>query len=144
MNLAIHPANACDLDALVAIENQSFAGPNWIREDFLKHDCLVAEVDGTVAGFVVFRELFSGDSDTPAEQEILNVAVAPEHRGKGVAKELMNQALNRSGDFFLEVRESNSAARQLYRKLGFVDVARRPNYYQFPSETAIVMKMKRC
>lgn len=144
MNVAIRPANASDLDVLVAIEDQSFKAPNWAREDFLKHECLVAECDGKVTGFVVFREIFAGDAETLAEREILNIAVAPEHRGKGLAKALMAEILRGSGEFFLEVRESNSAARQLYRKLGFVEVARRPNYYESPSETAIVMKMKRC
>lgn len=144
MNIGIRPAIAGDLDALVAIEDQSFSAPNWRREDFLKHECLVVECDSKVAGFIVFREVFAGGAETHAEREILNLAVAPEHRGKGLAKALMMQVLSRSGKFFLEVRESNAAARQLYRKLGFIEVARRPNYYQFPNETAIVMNMKRC
>jgi ribosomal-protein-alanine N-acetyltransferase len=42
----------------------------------------------------------------------------------------------------LEVRESNVAARRLYERLGFAEIARRPNYYSSPVETAIVMEMK--
>jgi ribosomal protein S18 acetylase RimI-like enzyme len=133
-----------DLDVLVGIEDQCFAAPNWGREDFENHDCLVAECDGKVAGFIVFRELFPGDGENATQWEILNVAVAPVQRRRGLAKTLMIEVLRRSGEFFLEVRESNLAARELYCSLGFVEVGRRPKYYQFPEETAIVMKMKRC
>ena len=145
MKFGVRSALPSDLDVLVRIEDQSFIAPNWTREDFLKHECLVAECGpGKVAGFVVFHEVFTGNAAALAEREILNLAVAPEYRSKGVATMLMREVLNRSGEFFLEVRESNSAARQLYRKLGFMEIARRPNYYETPKETAIVMKMKRC
>ena len=144
MSFAIRPAGAPDLDALIAIEDQCFSAANWTRDDFLKHECLVAECNGKVAAFIVLQDVFAGDAQNPAEREILNVAVAPEHRRKGLAKALMMEVLQRSGEFFLEVRESNSAARQLYRTLGFIEIAQRPNYYQSPDETAIVMKMKRC
>ena len=144
MKFAIRPAKASDTDALVAIEDECFESPNWAREDFLEHKCLVADCDGKVAALIVFRDLFAGDTQTPAEREILNIAVTPDYRRKGLAKALMMEVLQRSGEFFLEVRESNLAARQLYCGLGFVEIARRPNYYQSPVETAIVMKMKRC
>ena len=144
MKFAIRPVKASDVDALVAIEDECFAAPNWTRDDFLEHQCLVADCDGKVAALIVFRDVFAGDTQSPAEREILNIAVAPEYRRKGLAKALVMEVLQRSGEFFLEVRESNGAARQLYGRLGFIEIARRPNYYQSPVETAIVMKMKRC
>jgi ribosomal protein S18 acetylase RimI-like enzyme len=48
------------------------------------------------------------------------------------------------GSWFLEVRESNSAALNLYRNMGFQEVSRRPNYYQDTGETAVVMKLQSC
>ena len=50
----------------------------------------------------------------------------------------------RPGEFFLEVRESNLAARDLFRKLGFEQVGVRPGYYDHPAEAAIVMRVRSC
>ena len=49
-----------------------------------------------------------------------------------------------TGNFYLEVRESNQAARNLYKSMGFQEVNIRPEYYQFPLEAAIVMKFHSC
>jgi ribosomal-protein-alanine N-acetyltransferase len=92
-------------------------------------------VDGQLAGFVVSRKIAEG------EREILNVAVHPKFRRLGVATELLKSELKRSpGAQFLEVRESNTAARQLYEQLGFKVVGARPGYYENPPETGIVMR----
>jgi [ribosomal protein S18]-alanine N-acetyltransferase len=142
VNLSIRRAEPDDVPALVTIENESFASPNWNGRDFLKYECYVAEIDGNIAGFLVSRELFGGDADSPPQREILNVAVAPVHRRRGVATALISHQLTEPGQLFLEVRESNVAAQKLYQKLGFIEVARRSNYYSSPVETAIVMNMK--
>ena len=79
------------------------------------------------------------------EREILNLAVAPEFRRKGVARALFEHAMrNFSGDVFLEVRESNGLAIELYKSLGFKELSRRAGYYDAPPETAIVMKFHSC
>ena len=78
------------------------------------------------------------------EREILNLAVAPNYRRSRVATALLKHELSREATHFLEVRESNVAAVALYRKCGFVEVGRRAGYYEFPTETAIVMSMKKC
>lgn len=127
-----------DAVLLAEIERDSFPHPDWTPDEFLRYDCLVAEVDGVVAGFLVSRLVFI---DTP-EHEILNLAVTPVYRRLGVAKALLKTQIERGGSHYLEVRESNLAARQLYEAVGFSEIGRRPNYYSMPCETAIVMKMK--
>ena len=131
-----------DLDVLVEIEQECFARPHWDAVSFLKYDCIVAEVDGQIAGFLVSRQVLPAVNGARAEREILNVAVVPRFRCLGIATTLLQHELARPATHYLEVRESNAAARQLYEKIGFFEVGRRPDYYDFPIETAIVMKMK--
>ena len=78
------------------------------------------------------------------EGYISNVAVSPEHRRQGVADALISELLHRADELSLsfvtlEVRDSNAPARALYEKHGFKDVGRRKNYYDFPTEDAILM-----
>ena len=113
-------------------------------DDFLADECTIAEIDGRIAGFLVARQTFPAADGSPAEREILNVAVANRYRRQGIGTALLQNELGRRAVCFLEVRESNGAALALYRKLGFVEVGRRPQYYDAPVETAIVMKMKWC
>ncbi len=135
-------ATEADLPALLAIERQSFPQPHWSAADFLEYRCTLAEVEGKVAGFLVARQTFSGDSKSPAQCEILNVAVALPFRRAGIATFLLKHELASGSIYFLEVRESNVAAQTLYRKLGFREIGRREKYYGNPLETAIVMQVK--
>ena len=135
-------AKPADLPALLEIESQSFAEPHWIGDDFLRYKCVVAEVNDSVVGFLVVRETFAGDDRERAEREILNVAVAPPFRHRGIASSLLRNEIGSGAVYFLEVRESNRAAQALYTKLGFIEIARRAKYYRKPAETAIVMQVK--
>jgi ribosomal-protein-alanine N-acetyltransferase len=127
---------------LLEIEGQSFSVPNWGALEFTTYETWVAEVAGRIAGFLVVRQTFAGEDGEGCEREILNVAVAPDFRRKGVAMFLLRHELDLGTVHFLEVRESNTAAQALYRKLGFVEVGRRSKYYDHPEETAIVMLLK--
>ncbi len=80
------------------------------------------------------------------ELHINNIASHPEHRKLGVAQNLILMALEEGKRrcvryVLLEVRASNEAAQALYRKLGFAYIARRRDYYRFPTEDAFVMKL---
>jgi ribosomal-protein-alanine N-acetyltransferase len=80
------------------------------------------------------------------EWEIENVVVDPGLRRQGIARlliqEVLRQARDRDAtDVFLEVRESNVAARGLYSKLGFAEQGRRPRYYHDPQEDAVLMRL---
>jgi len=142
--LRIRAAEPDDAEQLVEIEKQSFSHQHWKADEFFQYDTIVAEVEGRVAGFLVSRQTFAGDTASLPEREILNLAVAPAFRRMGIGSALLAEELRASADFFLEVRESNLAAQALYRLFGFDEAGRRASYYQFPAETAIVMKMKKC
>lgn len=143
MTLLIRPATPPEASLLAEIERESFGRPHWTLDDFRRYDCLVAESDGRIVGFLVSRQTLAPLDGLPSEREILNVAVLPAHRRLGVASALLKEELKRDSIFFLEVRKSNTSAQELYRRFGFAEIARRQNYYQLPSETAIVMRMKR-
>jgi ribosomal-protein-alanine N-acetyltransferase len=99
---------------------------------------LVAVERGSVVGYVI--------GQTAADEgEILNLGVAPAHRGRGVGHALVERMLallhERGAEVaYLEVRESNSAAQHLYQSLGFREVARRRRYYRRPVEDAVVLR----
>lgn len=112
--VTIRPALPADTPALFSIERRCFAQPHWDEKSFLTYDCLVACVDGVIAGFLVSRHVFLPTSDAAGEREILNVAVDLPYRGRGLGERLLQAELERGGIHFLEVRESNLAARGLY------------------------------
>jgi ribosomal-protein-alanine N-acetyltransferase len=71
--------------------------------------------------------------------------VAPSARRRGIARALLERIMAEVMEagvraLYLEVRESNSAARALYRTLGFEQVGQRRGYYQHPSEDALVLR----
>jgi polysaccharide biosynthesis protein PslH len=137
--ISIRPAAPSDLEAVFRIQAASPEAAQWPVEAYQGADCLVA-VDAQVAGFIAFRQTSGGAPD--AEWEILNLAVAPARRRRGIARRLIEELLNRfPALWFLEVRESNSAAIRLYQSLGFERVGIRPEYYQDSREAAIVMRI---
>ncbi len=125
-----------------AIEQSVFADP-WSTQDF--RDCLssdalfrVAETRDCVAGYVVAL-------DAADEGEILNLAVAPGGRRRGLGRALVLEVLDALAgrgvrQVYLEVRESNAPARALYAAHGFTEVGRRKQYYRRPVEDAIVLR----
>jgi ribosomal protein S18 acetylase RimI-like enzyme/glycosyltransferase involved in cell wall biosynthesis len=137
--LFIRPMGAADFAAVAAIQSASPNAAQWSPADYLDYSSWVAELESRVAGFLVTRAV-SAD-----EREILNLAVAPEHQRCNVATRLLQWEIESSrGRYFLEVRESNRAARKLYEKLGFAVIQKRPEYYSGPSEAAIVMSLQSC
>ncbi len=136
--LRIRPAVREDLEAIARIQEASPAAAQWPPEDYLRYTCLVAVSGEEVAGFAVLRR-------TGEEYELLNLAVAPERRRRGVGRRLVAAVLERApGPVFLEVRASNEAARRLYEACGFRPVGLRRNYYRNPTESAIVMRFQSC
>ncbi len=121
-----------DLPSIERIQAASHSASQWEPGTYFDFEVFVAELDGNVAGFLVSR-------DVGGEIEVLNLAVAPESRRRGVAKGLL--ASLPPLDIFLEVRESNSLARQLYSSLGYSVVGTREAYYENPVESALVMRL---
>src|SRR5437868_6113279 len=118
--LMVRTATTADLDAVAAIQAAAPEAAQWNPADYLDHGFLIAVREKTVAGFLVFRQ------SAPDEREILNLAVSPEFRRQNVGRSLF-AAGNKgfSGSVFLEVRESNVAAQEFYKSLGFKVISRR-------------------
>jgi [ribosomal protein S18]-alanine N-acetyltransferase len=134
--MKIRAATSDDLAAIAAIQAASPEASQWAPAGYLDYDCLVAIEDDYVAGFLVSRQT------APGEREILNVAVELCARRHGVARRLIATELERArGEWYLEVRESNLAALNLYKACGFQEIGRRTSYYHDPPEPGIVMKL---
>ena len=132
----IRPANESDVPEITAIQETAPESSQWQAQDYLTFDCFVAMADDRIAAFLVSRAV------ADKEREILNIAVHPDFRRLHIATELLQAERSRyPGVHFLEVRESNTAARRLYEGLGFEAVGERPAYYDNPPETGIVMRI---
>ena len=141
-NLSIERMTSSDLEQVVEIENQSFSDP-WTKDNFVSESnnqvtlFLVAKSNQRVIGYACVWIIID-------EVHIGNLAVASEYRKKGIGekllKEVFKQAEEKNAKFAtLEVRASNSAAINLYKKYGFVEERKRKNYYRNPIEDALVM-----
>ncbi|WP_224249193.1 ribosomal protein S18-alanine N-acetyltransferase [Hyalangium gracile] len=136
-----------DMPAVIALEQAAFRNP-WSPELLrreLDHDWstifLVEEPQPGGSRKLLGLAIFWIVQD---EVHVLNVAVAPEHRRRGVGRAVMDEVLARGRHrrctlATLEVRRSNEAAIGLYKSLGFRTVGVRPNYYVDEKEDALVM-----
>ncbi|MGH7590076.1 MAG: ribosomal protein S18-alanine N-acetyltransferase [Gemmatimonadales bacterium] len=142
----IRLATPADVPALAELERVAFTDP-WsaasLRDVLVAESSFgfVAEGAGAVVGYGLGR-IIADDG------EILNLAVAPEHRRRGVARSLLGSMLGRFDagpvrQVFLEVREGNLAAVTLYQDRGFVLAGRRADYYRHPTEAALVLRRGR-
>ena len=138
--LLVRPVTAEDLDAIGRIQSASPEAAQWSLGAYLEFECTVAII-GQVVGFLAVRHT------APDEREILNLAVDPAYRRRGIARRLIEQQLierrlrQGKGSWFLEVRESNAPAIRLYESLGFRACGRRDGYYNNPVEAGIVMRI---
>lgn len=138
-----------DLDEVMAVELVSYAVP-WTRGNFIDslaagYHCQVLRHAGMLIGYVVSM---SGVE----ELHLLNITVAPAHRGQGHAQRMLNDVVTLCRQtaaqvLWLEVRHSNEAARALYHRQGFVQVGVRRAYYPQPPgqsgrEDAVVMSLQ--
>jgi len=129
-----------DLPAVVSIERRSFPAP-WSLAMFVLElskpagICLAATRGGELQGYLVC-------SRYDRVWHLMNVAVAPEWRRRGVASGLVGRLIAETGGALpvtLEVRVSNRDAIAMYEKLGFRSAGVRPRYYQDNGEDALIM-----
>jgi ribosomal-protein-alanine N-acetyltransferase len=140
MPLEIRPLLEADIDAVVALEAESFPEPwseGMLREELaaLGRRYLVVVLDGDVVGY-------GGVMVVDTDAHIMTIAVTAIRRRAGIGSRLMLALIDAALDagalhLTLELRVSNQAARSLYEKFGFASVGIRPRYY--PDEDALVM-----
>ena len=140
--MQIRPMTRNDCEQVAAIEAASFSVPWSLRAftDTVEKEnfrYFVAEEAGEILGYCGF--LFVLD-----EAEIPNVCVKASARQQGVGKRMMTVLAEEAKKLdittlFLEVRESNVAARTLYKSLGFEEDGIRKNFYEQPVENAVLM-----
>ncbi len=155
----VRSATSNDIEAITQIERLAFTDP-WSRASFESllgfahvRFCVAERCDapGVVRDDVRPRAEVAGYAVAwiaADEAELANVAVAPSLRGRGVGALLLDAVIDdvtRRGavSIFLEVRESNAAARRLYAARRFVEVGRRRGYYRRPQEDALVLVRSR-
>jgi len=129
-----------DLPQVVAVERRAFTTP-WSLAMFVLElskpsgVCLAAVVETELAGYIVCSRY-----DTV--WHVMNVAVDPDQRRRGIATALISALLDRIGDdaqVTLEVRRSNAGALALYERFGFRSAGLRPRYYADNGEDAVIM-----
>jgi ribosomal-protein-alanine N-acetyltransferase len=146
VEVQLAPMQPEDIAAVLAIEQQSFTMP-WTEAMFASElqnehtsHMLVAHVgdaDGPIVGYVGYRVVLD-------EMHIILLAVAPAWRQRGIARQIMSQAMDEARATgctraTLEVRVSNTPAQQLYYNLHFAPVGTRPKYYVRPTEDALIL-----
>ena len=128
---------------VAALEQECFSDP-WSEES------VASELDNPLSLWLVCLEGervlgYVGSQTVLDETDMMNVAVSPGFRRRGIAENLIETLIltlqpRGSRSLSLEVRASNAPAIALYRKLGFVQVGRRPNYYRHPKEDGLILR----
>ena len=150
--LPVRPMRAADAPAMARIEQAVFGREAWPRSAFAYLHAVfaaarpargrlwVAEASGGgVVGYVgVELSALGGEAD------LVNLAVDPAHRRRGVGRALMATAVGycrtrRVELVWLRVRAGNRGARAFYRRCGFEVVGRFRGYYADPREDAVLM-----
>ncbi len=145
--MTLRVATVDDLDAVMGIETRSFPTDAWSREAMASElssphgRYLVDDEGGVVVGYGGVRAL-RGSPDA----DIQTIAFDAEHRGSGRGRRLLRALLDAAAErgareVFLEVRADNPSAEGLYLSEGFVEIGRRPRYYQPDDVDAIVMRL---
>jgi ribosomal-protein-alanine N-acetyltransferase len=130
---------------ILAIEKVSFLSP-WTSEAFREEvqrsfsSLWILQDTEDVVGYICFWSM-------ARELHLMNIAVHPERRGEGLGRMLLDKMIVvgiREGAecALLEVRPSNSPARELYKKAGFQEIGRRAKYYRDTGEDAILMALQ--
>lgn len=146
MNMIIRKMTMDDIEQVTAIDRVSFSLP-WPERSFRfelsdnpASRCWVAEVDGKLVGMIVAWLLVN-------EVHVATLATHPDFRRQGIAKRLLSHALRElriegAQSSFLEVRASNFAAQEMYRKFGYEESGVRPRYYRDNDEDALLMTLE--
>jgi ribosomal-protein-alanine N-acetyltransferase len=138
-SIEIRPLGYADLPQVVAIERRAFPTP-WSLAMFVLElsktgVCLAAVDEDRLVGYLICSRYDDA-------WHLMNVAVDPDQRRRGIATGLLDRLFGATGEdarFTLEVRPSNQSAIELYERVGFRPAGLRPRYYQDNGEDALVM-----
>jgi [ribosomal protein S18]-alanine N-acetyltransferase len=145
MKFIIRKMTLEDVPGVIDLDQKSFSLP-WPERSFRfeltanpASRCWVADFDGRIVGMVVVWLIID-------EAHVATLATHPDFRRRGIGTKLLSHALRHMIDegarsSFLEVRESNSSAQEMYRKFGYEASGRRPRYYKDNDEDAILMNL---
>lgn len=145
MSLTIRKMTVEDVPAVVDLDQKSFSLP-WPERSFRfeltdnpASRCWVAELDGRIVAMIVVWLIVD-------EAHVATVATHPQYRRQGIGSRLLAHALRQliqdgARSSFLEVRVSNLAAQEMYRKFGYEVTGRRRRYYRDNDEDAILMNL---
>lgn len=147
LNWSIREAHESDLAEIMKLEHACFGSDSWsetnMRAELTEHHTyyLVAEIEDQMVGYAGLSKLPSSE-----QSDIQTIAVTTTQRGTGLGRELMHRLIARAKELgatelFLEVRADNPIAQKLYRKLGFVQIDLRKNYYRPDGVDAIIMRL---
>lgn len=140
---SLRPMTSSDVSHVARIETTAFSTP-WSEATFRSLldrsgvELWVAEWEGRVAAYAILWKVLD-------EGELANIAVREDLRGRGIGSGLLNRMLEVAEDsglrsLYLEVRESNGRAREMYARRGFQEIGVRKGYYDGPREDARVLK----
>lgn len=139
--MRLRRAEEKDLSAISEIEKECFSVP-WSFESFREildrtpYVMLVAEEESEILGYAVLLSVFD-------EGDLMNIAVTERARRQGIGEALLSRILEAARErgvrkLFLEVREHNTPAIRMYEKNGFVFFGKRKEYYEKPTEDALL------
>ena len=148
VEIDLAPMREIDLDEVLRIERASFSSP-WSRKMFQAEFAATpfsfswvvrAKGETRIIGYLCFWVVFD-------EVHLVNLAIDPEYRRKGVGEETVRRALKLGQapggrTAYLEVRVSNHAAVNLYKKIGFAQYGVRRDYYTDPKEDALLLSLR--
>ena len=142
MEVIIKPLTEEYVDQVCVLEEEAFSMP-WHKESFLE---MIANENACYLVALVGEEVVAscGLRHIVGEGEITNVVTKSTMRGKGVGRQILLRLLEEGAKmgaeaFTLEVRVSNAPAIHLYESLGFVSEGVRKNFYEDPTEDALIM-----
>ena len=142
MEVIIKPLTEEYVDQVCVLEEEAFSMP-WHRESFLE---MIANENACYLVALIGEEVVAscGLRHIVGEGEITNVVTKGTMRGKGIGRQILLQLLEEGAKmgaeaFTLEVRVSNASAIHLYESLGFVSEGVRKNFYEEPTEDALIM-----
>jgi [ribosomal protein S18]-alanine N-acetyltransferase len=147
--IVVRAATAADIGVMLLLEQAATTAAHWSEKAYQDmfdpaapvRLALVAQGDsGILVGFIVAHLI--GD-----DCEVENIVVAPPQQRRGIGRRLLRALLDAARAkialrMFLQVRESNFAARKLYERSGFAIFGRRNSYYRDPDEDALLYRIE--